>query len=99
MMPELTPQRLKLLREIVPTLSRVAILWRPGTLSQDTLGQMLNETQATARSLGVQIQIVEAEKVDDFNDAFAAMRPLVARLGRQARRPRRLLSGVDPPPG
>jgi putative tryptophan/tyrosine transport system substrate-binding protein len=73
MMPELTPQRLKLLRQIVPTLSRVAILWRPGTLSQDTFGQMLNETQATARSLGVEIQIVEAEKVDDFNDAFAAM--------------------------
>jgi putative ABC transport system substrate-binding protein len=34
---------------------------------------MLNETQATARSLDVQIQIVEAEKVDDFDAAFAAM--------------------------
>jgi putative tryptophan/tyrosine transport system substrate-binding protein len=73
MMPELTPQRLKLLRQIVATLSRVAILWQPGTLSQDTFGQMLNDAQVTARSLGVQIQIVEAAKVDDFDDAFSAM--------------------------
>jgi putative ABC transport system substrate-binding protein len=73
MMPELTPQRLRLLTQIVPTIRRVAILWRPGTLGQDEFDQMLNETQATARSLGVQIQIVKAEKVDDFDDAFAAM--------------------------
>jgi putative tryptophan/tyrosine transport system substrate-binding protein len=73
MMPELTPQRLKLLTQIVPTLSRVAILWRPATLSQDTFGKMSNDTQATARSLGVQIQIVEAAKVNDFDDAFSAM--------------------------
>jgi putative ABC transport system substrate-binding protein len=73
MMPELTPQRLKLLTQIVPTLSRVAILWRPGTLSQDTFAQMLDDTHAAARSLGVQIQIVEAAKVDDLDAAFAAM--------------------------
>src|SRR5207253_8967045 len=35
MMPELTPQRLRLLKHIVPTLSRAATLWRPGPLSQD----------------------------------------------------------------
>ena len=70
MMPELTPQRLKLLKQIVPTIRRVAILWRPGTLSQDGFGQMLNETQATARSLDVQIQIVEAEKAGSEIDNF-----------------------------
>jgi putative ABC transport system substrate-binding protein len=73
MMPELTPQRLKLLKQIVPTLSRVAILWRPGTLSEDAFKHMLHETQATARSLGVYIQVVEAAKVDDFDAAFSAM--------------------------
>jgi ABC-type uncharacterized transport system substrate-binding protein len=73
MMPELTAQRLKLLTQIMPTLSRVAILWRPGTLSQGAFEQMLKDTQATARPLGVQIQIVEAAKVDDFDDAFSSM--------------------------
>jgi putative ABC transport system substrate-binding protein len=73
MMPELTPQRLKLLKQIVPTLSRVAILWQPGTLSEDRFKQMLKETQATARSIGVQFQVVEAAKVNDFDAAFSAM--------------------------
>jgi putative ABC transport system substrate-binding protein len=66
MMPELTPQRLNLLKQIVPTLSRVAILWQPGTLSEDAFKHMLQETQAAARSIGVHIQVVEAAKVDDF---------------------------------
>jgi len=73
MMPELTPQRLTLLKQIVPTLSRVAILWRPGTLSEDAFKHMLQETQAMAHSLGVHIQVVEAAKVEDFDAAFAAM--------------------------
>jgi hypothetical protein len=34
---------------------------------------MLNDKQATARSLSVQIQIAEAAKVDDFDDAYSAM--------------------------
>ena len=73
MMPELTPQRLNLLKQIVPTLSRVAILWQPGTLSEDAFKHMLQETQATARSLGIHIQVVEAAKVEDFDAVFSAM--------------------------
>ena len=73
MMPELTPRRLQLLKQILPTVSRVAILWWPGTLREETFKQMLNETHATARAIGVQIQVVEASKVDDFDAAFSAM--------------------------
>jgi len=73
MMPELTPQRLQLLKQIVPTMSRVAILWWPGTLREETFNQMLKETHATARAIGVQIQVVEASKLDDFDAAFSAM--------------------------
>src|SRR6266404_9892427 len=62
MMPELTPRRLQLLKQIVPTLSRVAILWWPGTLTEDTFKKMLKETQATARSIGVEVQVVGAAK-------------------------------------
>jgi ABC-type uncharacterized transport system substrate-binding protein len=73
MMPELTPQRLQLLKQIVPTMSRVGILWWPGTLREETFNQMLQATQATARAIGVQIQVVEASKLDDFDAAFSAM--------------------------
>jgi putative ABC transport system substrate-binding protein len=73
MAPQLTPKRLEILKEIVPTLSRVAILWQPGTLSEEAFKQMLKETQATARSLDIQLQVVEAKEVADFDGAFSAM--------------------------
>jgi putative ABC transport system substrate-binding protein len=73
MMPELTPQRLQLLKQIAPTLSRVAILWSPGTLIEDTFKKMLKETQAIARSIGVELQVVAAAKVDDSDAAFSAI--------------------------
>ena len=73
MMPELTPKRLTLLKQIVPTLSRVGILWKPGTLSEDAFARMLQETQATARTLGVQLRVVAAANVEDFDAAFSEM--------------------------
>lgn len=73
MAPQLTPKRLEMLKEIVPTLSRVAILWQPGTLSEEVFKQMLKETHATARSLGIQLQVIEAKEVADFDSAFSAM--------------------------
>jgi ABC-type uncharacterized transport system substrate-binding protein len=57
----------------VPTLSRVAILWWPGTLRHETFQKMLEETHATARTISVQIQVVEASKADDFDAAFPVM--------------------------
>ena len=73
MMPELTPKRLTLLKQIVPTLARVAILWKPGTLSEDAFTSMLQETRATASTLGIQVQMVEAADVEDFDAAFSLM--------------------------
>jgi putative ABC transport system substrate-binding protein len=73
MAPQLTPKRLEMLKQIVPSLSRVAILWQPGTLSEDAFSQMLNETQNAARPLGIQIQVVGAKAVAEFDAAFAAM--------------------------
>jgi ABC-type uncharacterized transport system substrate-binding protein len=73
MAPELTPKRLEMLKEIVPSLSRVAILWQPGSLSEEAFNRMLKDTQARGRTLGIQIQVVEAKEVADFDDAFAAM--------------------------
>jgi putative ABC transport system substrate-binding protein len=73
MMPELTPQRLRLLKQIVPTMSRVAVLWQPGTLRDEVFKQTLEETESAARSLGVKLQVVEAAKVDDLDAAFSTM--------------------------
>lgn len=73
MMPELTPERISLLKEIVPTLSRVAIMWRPGTLSEPAFEQMIAQSQAVAGPVGVNIQVVTAAKAEDFDAAFQTM--------------------------
>ena len=69
MSPELSGKRLELLREIVPGLSRIAILWNP-----DIRGAVLDykETESAARSLRLQLQSVEVSHVDDLDRAFAA---------------------------
>ena len=70
MSPELSGKRLELLKEVVPSLSRVAILWNP-----DIRGAVLDykETEGAARSLHLQLQSVEVSRVDDLDRAFSAM--------------------------
>ena len=62
---------MELLREVVPGLSRVAILWNP-----DIRGAVLDyrETESAARSLRLQLQSVEVSRVEDFDRAFSAMK-------------------------
>jgi putative tryptophan/tyrosine transport system substrate-binding protein len=67
---ELSGKRLELLRETVPGLSRVAVLWNP-----DVRGAVLDykETEAAARSRHLEIQSVEVSRTEDFDRAFAAV--------------------------
>jgi putative ABC transport system substrate-binding protein len=68
--PELSGKRLELLREVVPGLSRVALLWNP-----DSRGNLLDykETEVVARSLHVELQSVELSRVEDLDRAFSAI--------------------------
>ncbi len=68
--PELSGKRLELLKEALPGLSRVAIVWNP-----DVRGGVLEckETESAARSLRLQLQSVEVNRTDDFDRAFAAL--------------------------
>jgi putative ABC transport system substrate-binding protein len=65
--PELAGKRLEWLNDIVPTLSRVAVLWDP----QDR-GSVLSwhEIQRPARQLGVQLQALEVRSANDLDHAF-----------------------------
>jgi putative ABC transport system substrate-binding protein len=71
--PELVAKRLQLLREVVPQLSRVAVLWHPRAYGDRTMAGMLKEIESAAQSLGIQIQLVPAANPDDIADAFSAM--------------------------
>jgi putative tryptophan/tyrosine transport system substrate-binding protein len=66
----LTTKRLSLLKQLLPNLRRVAILW-----NRDDHGMMLRyETSAkAAQVLGITVQALGVQERDDFNSVFATM--------------------------
>jgi putative tryptophan/tyrosine transport system substrate-binding protein len=68
--PELSAKRLELLREAVPGLSRVAVLWNP-----DIRGAVFDykETVGAARLMGLELQSVEVSRAEDLDRAFSAI--------------------------
>ena len=65
--PELSGKWLELLKETVPKLSRVAMLWNPeGPVS----AVFWKESQTPARALGLQLYSLEIRTVNDFDKAF-----------------------------
>jgi ABC-type uncharacterized transport system substrate-binding protein len=71
--PELIPKRLGLLKEVVPTASRVTVLWHPGVYSERTMGDMLKETDAAARTLRMQLRLLGAQDANELDGAFSSM--------------------------
>ena len=71
--PELVSKRLQLLKEIVPGLSRVVVLWHPRAYGERTMAGMLREIESAAQSLGTKLQLVPAANPADLSGAFAAM--------------------------
>ena len=69
--PELVGKQLQLLKEAVPGISRVALLSNP-TVPYNAL--LVKEAEVAARSLKVQLQVLEARAPGDFASAFSAMR-------------------------
>ena len=65
--PELAGKRLELLKEIVPKLSRVAVLWNP---QGRTSTVSWKEIQLPARELGVKLHSLEVRSVNDFDKTF-----------------------------
>ncbi len=67
---ELSAKRLELLKEAVPTLSRVAILWNAGD-SGMTL--RMRAIQTASRTLAVTVRPLGVHSLEDFEVAFTAM--------------------------
>jgi putative tryptophan/tyrosine transport system substrate-binding protein len=67
--PEASGKRLELLKQMVPRLARISLLSNPhdpGTAFQ------LQETQAAAATLGLNVQVLEMRDGNAFEDAFEA---------------------------
>src|SRR2546428_2717490 len=63
----LAGKRLELLKETVPKLSRVAVLWDPQNLGN---AQEWKESLHPARELGLQIHSMEVSSADKYEGAF-----------------------------
>ena len=82
---ELTAKRLDLLRELVPNAARVAVLVSPAdTVNTKTT---LEEVQATASRMGLQIEVLNANSSNEINVAFEKMQEV---------RPDALFVGASP---
>jgi putative tryptophan/tyrosine transport system substrate-binding protein len=67
MSSQLSGRRLELLKEVIPTISRVALL---GNVDGE---RSIKEIESVARSLSVQLQVLNAKKPDEFENAFSSM--------------------------
>jgi putative ABC transport system substrate-binding protein len=68
--PELGGKRLELLKEMIPQLSRVAVLTDPGTGGH---GPQIKELEVAARALSLQLRLAEVRAPNELESAFSAM--------------------------
>jgi putative tryptophan/tyrosine transport system substrate-binding protein len=68
--PDLGAKRLQLIREVIPSVSRVAFLWNPDNASNVLI---LEELRAAAPKLGLELVAVDARNPGDFEHAFATI--------------------------
>jgi len=69
--PEATGKRVELIKEAVPGISRLAVLWNA---RNPVSGPELRETEEAARLAGLRLQSVSVAKPDEFREAFHSMR-------------------------
>jgi putative ABC transport system substrate-binding protein len=81
---DLAAKRLQLLREIVPTLSRVAVLYNPRVASKT---EEVQATRAAAQAMGLAVVPVEVRTLEELEPAFDAM---------LAENPQALIGLLDP---
>src|SRR5262249_26001011 len=71
MTAELSAKRLQLLKEVIPKLRRVAVLWNPDTLYHP---KVIRELKAAASSLSIELSLADAKALAQLSPAFSKMR-------------------------
>jgi putative ABC transport system substrate-binding protein len=84
MAPELSTKQLEILRQVVPRVARVAVIWNA---ANPTKASDWHEVKAAAQTLGIALQSREVRRSIDFTEVFAAIK---------RERPDALMTLVDP---
>jgi len=70
MASDLVGKQFEVLKEVIPKVSRIALLWNPANPGS---APQLREAEAAARALGMRLQALEARGPQEIDSAFAAM--------------------------
>jgi putative ABC transport system substrate-binding protein len=70
LLTDLATKELQILKEAVPQTTRIGILWNPTTPSH---GPAVRAVEAVGEKLGVQLRLVPARTVEEFDGAFSTM--------------------------
>ena len=73
MQTDLSRKRLQLLREAAPNTAVVAVMWNP---TDPSAAELLRETEAAARALGLKLRAIEARSPAELDPAFKAVADL-----------------------
>ncbi|HTM11042.1 MAG TPA: ABC transporter substrate-binding protein, partial [Verrucomicrobiae bacterium] len=71
MAPDLSSKRLELLRETVPSGTRLAVLWNPTPVPVQPRS---NEVESAARKLGMTVQSLKVQTPEEFEGVFRAVK-------------------------
>jgi ABC-type uncharacterized transport system substrate-binding protein len=71
--PQLVPKRLALLKEALPTVSKVVGLWHPGAYGERTMRDMMNGAEGAAQTLSLQLRLIGVRGPDELDQAFSAI--------------------------
>lgn len=72
--PELVGKRLEILKEALPQIARVAVVWQPGGGGESTSHKaMIGHAESAAESLRVKLALVEVHSAGDIENAFSEM--------------------------
>ena len=71
--PKLAPKHLELLKEMLPGISRIAVLRHVGAFSPSTMNEMLKETETAAGMLRIRLHFIDVQGADELEAAFSRM--------------------------
>src|SRR6266511_4765605 len=68
--PKVVGKQLEFLKDVLPTVTRVAVLWNPANAGHALL---VRAAEVAAQAAGIQLHLLEARGPEAFDSAFAAM--------------------------
>jgi ABC-type uncharacterized transport system substrate-binding protein len=71
--PQLVPKRLALLKEALPSASRVTVLWHPGAYGERTMKDMRAQAETAGLALGLHLRFVALQGPNELDTAFSGI--------------------------